>query len=246
MSKKKTFSYKPVFGQERLQKFINEIGQKVKKYFGKAPGAIIGLEVDGVFYAEALYQWLKLQRFNLTFTTMDDEGRGLDEKKLTGRKVLIVEDEIVTGKAYKRAMENIRTRKPRLNIKDFKFAVYRDRSGLADFAVDAYSAYAPWSLERLDVVDLKIIQALSEDGRKTFVEIAKEIKMSPVAVKHRMERLIDDGILKILGFLNMTKVYSVSAHIEIEADKKPLTDSLKNLKNPLWFIIWSKLPGDSI
>jgi len=234
MAKKKNFIYKPIYGQERLQDFIDAIGLKVKKYFAKAPGCIIGLEVDGVFYAEVLYQWLKLQKLNLTFATMDDDGKGLDEKKLVGRKVLIVEDEIVTGKAYKRAMENIRIRRSKLNIKDLKFAVYRDRAGLADFTVDGYSAYAPWSLERLDVIDLKIIQALSEDGRSSFVEIAKKTGLTPVAIKNRVERLLADGVLKILGFLNMEKVYAVSAHIEIEADSKTVSRLVEKFeKSPL-------------
>ena len=234
MRKKKTFNYKPIFGQERLQVFIDIIGPRVKKYLGKGPACIIGLEVDGVFYGEALYQWLRSNGLNINFTTMNDDAKGLEEKKLIGRKILIVEDEIVTGKAYKRAMENIRTRKTQLNIKDLKFAVYRDRSGLADFSVEGYSVYAPWSLERLDGIDLKIIQALSKDGRRSFVEIAKETRLSPVAVKHRVERLIGDGVLKILGMLDMRKIYSVSAYIQIEAEYKTINKLTEKFeKSPL-------------
>jgi Lrp/AsnC family transcriptional regulator for asnA, asnC and gidA len=215
-----------------IQKFIDGVGKDVKKFFGKDRGCIIGLEDDGVFYAKGLYEWLKNK--NLIFTTMNDDGRGLEEEKTKGRKVLLVDNDIITGKGYKRAMEAIRLKKEKLGIKEVKYAVLCDRTGLADFSVEGYSAYAPWSLERLDGVDLKIIQALSEDGTKSFVEIAKGTGLSQVAIKNRVERLIKDKVLKIQGLLNMEKVYSVSAHIDIEADSKTINRLIEKFeKSPV-------------
>jgi Lrp/AsnC family transcriptional regulator, leucine-responsive regulatory protein len=203
-----------------IQRFINGAGKDVAHYFGKDPGCIIYLQPDGTFYGVALYEWLKKKKKNLTLTTMKDDGRELEQEKVRGRKVLIVDNDIVTGKGYKRSIEALRSLKEQLRIKDIKFAVLCDRTGLADFSVESYSAYAPWSLERIDGVDLKIIQELAQDGRKSFVDIAKKTRLSPVGIKNRVERLIDDGVLKIQGLLNIEKVYSVSAHIEIEADSK--------------------------
>jgi DNA-binding Lrp family transcriptional regulator len=217
-----------------IQKFINGVGKDVKRFFGKEKGCIVGLGDDGYFYGLGLYQWISQKNKKITFATMDDQGKGLDEEKLKGRKVLLVDNDIITGKSYKRTMETMRAKKERLKLKDVKFAVLCDRTGLADFYVEGYSAYAPWSLERLDGLDLKILQAFSKDGRKSFVEIAKETKLSPVAVKNRVERLIDDDVLKILGLLNMEKVYSVSAHIEVEADSKTINRLIgKFEKSPL-------------
>ncbi len=217
-----------------IQKFINGVGKDVKRFFGKEKGCIVGLGDDGYFYGLGLYQWISQKNKKITFVTMDDQGKGLDEEKLKERKILLVDNDIITGKSYKRTMETMRAKKERLKLKDVKFAVLCDRTGLADFYVEGYSAYAPWSLERLDGLDLKIIQAFSKDGRKSFVEIAKETKLSPVAVKNRVERLIDDGVLKILGLLNMEKVYSVSAHIEIEADSKTINRLISKFeKSPL-------------
>jgi len=161
---------------------------------------------------------------------MDDNGEGLEEEKVKGRKVLMVDNDIITGKSYKRVMEAIKAKKERLKIKNIKFAVLCDRTGLADFSVEGYSAYAPWSLEKLDGTDLKIIQALSEDGRKSFVEIAKKTRLSPVGVKNRVERLIDEGILKIQGLLSIGKCYSVSANIEIEADQKTISKLIEKFE----------------
>jgi DNA-binding Lrp family transcriptional regulator len=165
---------------------------------------------------------------------MENDGKGLEEEKVKGRKVLIVDNDIISGKSYKRAMETMRVKKERLKIKEIKFAVLCDRTGLADFSVEGYSAYAPWSLEKIDATDFKIIQALSEDGRKSFVEIAKETRLSPVAVKNRVERLIDEGVLKIQGLLNIGKCYSISANIEIEADQKTISKLIEKFeKSPL-------------
>jgi len=215
-----------------IQKFVAGIGKDVKRYFGKNKGCIVGLGDDGFIYGLGLFQWLKKK--NITFTSMDDGAKGLEENKVRGRKILIVDNDIISGKSYKRAMEAMRGEKDRLNLKDIKFAVLCDRIGLADFSVEGYSAYAPWSLERLDGLDLKIIQELSEDGRRSFVEIAKGSGLSPVAIKNRVERLIDDEVLKVKGLLNMEKVYSVSAHIEVEADHKTISKLIEKFeKSPL-------------
>ncbi len=216
-----------------VQRFIDETGQEIKKYFGREKGCIIYLLPDGIFYGQGLHKWLK-SKSRITLTTMDDDGNGLEEEKARGRKVLIVDNDIVSGKGYKRAMEAMRLRKERLKIKDVKFAVFTDRIGLADFSVEGYSVFAPWDLEDLDALDLKIIKILSEDGRKSFVEIAKKTGLSPVAIKNRVERLIARGLLKIQGLLNMEKMYSVSCHILIEADRKAILGLVEKFeKSPL-------------
>lgn len=217
-----------------IQKFIQGVGKDIKNFFGKDKGCIIGLGDDGFIYGLGIYQWIGQKNKNINFTAMDDNGKGLEEEKIKGRKILMVDNDIISGKSYKRAMETMRAKKEGLKIKDIKFAVLCDRTGLADFSVEGYSAYAPWSLERLDGLDLKIIQALSKDGRKSFVEIAKGSGLSPVGIKNRVERLIEDEVLKIQGLLNMTKVYSVSAHIEIEADQKTIDRLIEKFeKSPL-------------
>jgi Lrp/AsnC family transcriptional regulator for asnA, asnC and gidA len=228
MPKNTLLRFKPI------QKLANGIGQDVKKYFGKDKACVVGLGDDGIFYGLGFYQWLSQKNKRITFTTMDDNGKGLEEEKVKGRKVLLVDNDIITGKSYKRAMEAIKARKEKLKIKAIKFAVLCDRTGLADFSVEGYSAYAPWSLEKLDGIDLKIIQALFKDGRKSFVEIAKETRLSPVGVRNRVEKLMDEEVLKIQGLLSIGKCYSVSAGVEIEADQKTISKLIEKFeKSPI-------------
>lgn len=217
-----------------VKKLVEGIGKDVQKYFEKDNGCVIGLGDDGLFYGLGFYQWISGQNKNIVFATMDDDGGGLDEEMVKGRKVLIVDNDIVTGKGYKMAMGIMREKKERLKIKDVKFAVLCDRTGLADFSVEGYSAYAPWSLEKLDRIDLKIINELSQDGRRSFVEIAKKTGLSQVAIKNRVERLVAENFLKIQGQLNISKCYSVSAYIEIEADEETISKIIEKFeKSPL-------------
>lgn len=215
---------------EPIQKFIRTIGKDVEKYLGEDPACIIYLRPDGTFYGVALYEWLSRKKKNLTLTTMEDSGKGLDEQKVKGRKVLIVDNDIVTGKGYKRSMEAMRQWKERLEIKDIKFATLMDRVGLADFSVGEYSSGALWQLEQVDAIDLKIIDYLSQDGRASFADIGKGVKLSSVAVKNRVDRLLQGGILRVKGELNINRFYAISAGIQIEAAPKTVQSLIEKFE----------------
>jgi Lrp/AsnC family transcriptional regulator, regulator for asnA, asnC and gidA len=48
----------------------------------------------------------------------------------------------------------------------------------------------------IDPLDDKIIRILQSNSRKSFVEIADEIRLSESAVRRRVKHLIDSGIIK--------------------------------------------------
>lgn len=63
----------------------------------------------------------------------------------------------------------------------------------------------------LDRIDNKIIQRLLEDGRSSFSQIAREVNLTDVAIKKRVESLKRKGVIdsisvnlnmKVLGFEN--------------------------------------------
>ncbi|MDO8633140.1 MAG: Lrp/AsnC family transcriptional regulator [bacterium] len=211
---------KNLFELEPIKQFIKAVGKDVIRYFGKDDGCIVYLKPHGAFYAVALQEWLKKQKKNVTLTVMEDDGSGLEENKVQGRKVLIVNNDIITGKAYKRSTEAMRERKERLGIKDIKSAVLLDRVGLADFSALEYSAGTLWHEEDLDAIDLKILSYLGEDGRESLAAIGKKLKISAVSVKNRVDRLLEKNVLKIQGILQVEHFYSMSASIEIDAGKK--------------------------
>ena len=54
-------------------------------------------------------------------------------------------------------------------------------------------------MDHLDKTDRAIISHLQYDGRKPFTDIAAELGMSEGAVRRRVKRLLDDGLLQIVG-----------------------------------------------
>lgn len=54
----------------------------------------------------------------------------------------------------------------------------------------------------MDQTDLAIISFLQSDGRKPFTRIAKALGISEGTVRNRVTRLIEDGILQIVGLID--------------------------------------------
>lgn len=52
---------------------------------------------------------------------------------------------------------------------------------------------------RLDNVDLALLESLIKDGRKSFRQISREIKVSTPTVKARYERLVNVGLIKAVS-----------------------------------------------
>jgi len=98
-------------------------------------------------------------------------------------------------------------------------------------------------LKNIDEIDFKIIRILSQDGRKSFVEMAEEIDLSPVGIKQRVEKLIKKGILEIKGCLVAKNFYSVSAHIMVEGNAEAVSWLVKKLKNSPLVYQLAKITG---
>jgi DNA-binding Lrp family transcriptional regulator len=56
-------------------------------------------------------------------------------------------------------------------------------------------------LEPLDAADLKIVQALRENGRMSGRDVAERSGISEANVSRRLAKLIDDGTLRVWGFV---------------------------------------------
>jgi Lrp/AsnC family leucine-responsive transcriptional regulator len=50
-----------------------------------------------------------------------------------------------------------------------------------------------------DDIDISIIEALIKDGRKSFRQIAREVKISTPTVQARYERLVNVGLIKSIS-----------------------------------------------
>ena len=52
---------------------------------------------------------------------------------------------------------------------------------------------------RLDETDLAILESLLQDGRKSFRQVSREIKVSTPTVMKRYERLVNVGLIKAVS-----------------------------------------------
>ncbi|MBE7195222.1 MAG: AsnC family transcriptional regulator, partial [Gordonia polyisoprenivorans] len=48
----------------------------------------------------------------------------------------------------------------------------------------------------LDELDEKVLACLTRDARATYAQIGDEVGLSAPAVKRRVDRLVDDGVIK--------------------------------------------------
>jgi Lrp/AsnC family transcriptional regulator for asnA, asnC and gidA len=72
---------------------------------------------------------------------------------------------------------------------------------------------------KVDETDLEILRILQEDGRRSFADMAAQLKLAPSTVQQRTNRLIELGIVKIRGVTdNETLGINVTATIAIKAD----------------------------
>ncbi len=52
---------------------------------------------------------------------------------------------------------------------------------------------------KLDSVSLRLIELLQGDGRLSYAAMAKDVGLSEAAVRHRVQRLIDMGVMQIVA-----------------------------------------------
>lgn len=72
----------------------------------------------------------------------------------------------------------------------------------------------------LDEIDIKIIRILLRDGRASYSQISKEVGLSDVAVRKRVERLLREGVIKkISAILNPKSIgYRYTLFLFIRAE----------------------------
>lgn len=77
----------------------------------------------------------------------------------------------------------------------------------------------------LDEVDLYIIDAMRQDGRIAFAQIAQQLDVSPGMIRVRYNRLVDLGVLKVVAITNPLRMgYTTMAMIGIRTDGQHMLD----------------------
>ena len=70
----------------------------------------------------------------------------------------------------------------------------------------------------LDDVDVKIVSKLIRDGRTSLTELSEGENLSRVAIANRIEKLIDQEVLKISALVNLEKLNYQTFLVEMQVD----------------------------
>ncbi|HEX3005258.1 MAG TPA: Lrp/AsnC family transcriptional regulator [Angustibacter sp.] len=84
----------------------------------------------------------------------------------------------------------------------------------------------------LDEVSKRIIEQLQEDGRRPYAAIGKAVGLSEAAVRQRVQRLLDAGVMQIVAVTDPLQVgFSRQAMIGIraEGDLTAVADQLADM-----------------
>jgi len=96
------------------------------------------------------------------------------------------------------------------------------------------------SSQPLDEVSKRIIEQLQEDGRRPYAAIGKAVGLSEAAVRQRVQRLIDSGVMQIVAVTDPLQVgFSRQAMIGVraEGDLQVVADRLADLAEVDYVVI---------
>lgn len=92
----------------------------------------------------------------------------------------------------------------------------------------------------LDAISKAIIEQLQEDGRRPYATIGKAVGLSEAAVRQRVQRLVESGVVQIVAVTDPLQVgFTRQAMIGIKAegDLQALADSLAELAEVDYVVI---------
>ena len=81
----------------------------------------------------------------------------------------------------------------------------------------------------LDEVSKAIIEQLQQDGRRSYAAIGKVVGLSEAAVRQRVQRLLDSGVMQIVAVtdpLMLGFARQVMVGLRVEGDIRPVADAL--------------------
>jgi Lrp/AsnC family transcriptional regulator for asnA, asnC and gidA len=79
--------------------------------------------------------------------------------------------------------------------------------------------------DALDDIDRFIIEAMRQDGRVAFAQIAQQLDVSPGMIRVRYNRLAEMGVLKVVAITNPLRLgYTTMAMIGIHTDGEHMLD----------------------
>jgi len=94
----------------------------------------------------------------------------------------------------------------------------------------------------LDGVDRQLLRILQGDGRASYAAMAADVGLSAPAVRQRVQRLVDDGVLEVVGVTDPIALgFPVMAMVAVTAagDVRQVADRIGALENVIYLVLTS-------
>jgi DNA-binding Lrp family transcriptional regulator len=98
-------------------------------------------------------------------------------------------------------------------------------------------------MKKLDAIDKFIISEMIKDGRIKYTALAEKLKVTPAAIKERVEKLLKLQIIKPSVLLNQAIFSPLTAIIGVEADSECIKVLAKKFKNCPLVISFTRTSG---
>ena len=92
----------------------------------------------------------------------------------------------------------------------------------------------------MDAVSKAIIEQLQEDGRRPYAAIGKAVGLSEAAVRQRVQKLLDQGVMQIVAVTDPLTVgfrRQAMVGINVEGDIDPVAEALPALDEVEYVVI---------
>lgn len=92
----------------------------------------------------------------------------------------------------------------------------------------------------LDAIDKQILRALQKDGRASYAEMSELVGLTPPAVRARVQRLRDFGVLQIAAITDPLSLgYRESAIVclKVDGDPRVVADALGEIPNVVYMVM---------
>ncbi len=102
------------------------------------------------------------------------------------------------------------------------------------------STRAPSKAPVLDDVSKAIIEQLQQDGRRSYGSIGKAVGLSEAAVRQRVQRLLDSGVMQIVAVTDPMQVgfpREAMVGITVSGDIEQVAEALENLAEVNYLVV---------
>jgi len=92
----------------------------------------------------------------------------------------------------------------------------------------------------LDDIDKRIIEQLQQDGRRPYTQIGPAVGLSEAAVRQRVQRLIDSGVMQIVGVTDPRMIgfgRQAMVGLSVEGDTRAIADALSALDEVVYVVL---------